>query len=153
MPLFLPTPLHAYGSIGVINGAISQVTNAIAGTFDKITGFANDGTVIRKTTPDNANDKITVSESGDYYINFYCSYTGSVNTEYTAKLYDEASGVPIVGAFTAGRKIGVSNDLGSMSFGDLATLSSGDAVHVRIAADGNSKTFTPEDMSLVIRAA
>lgn len=136
--------LEAYGEIYVSGGAATQVTNAVGGTFDVITGFTTIGASMN-TTPALGPDQITLDEAGDYKVSFAASFSGTNSATITCRAYLDGVAQP---QCSLTRKLGTGGDVGSASFQGIITATAGQVLDVRVTAAGNSKDFIPAEMSL-----
>jgi hypothetical protein len=104
-------------------------------TYVKVTGFT-DNSLAMNTTPDVANDKITLTVPGTYKVEWNCSFASGTN------------GINFFGAvYSAGveqdqihweRKIGTANDVGSASASDYITITGTTDIDCRVRHDGGA---------------
>jgi len=105
--------------------------------------FASDGSA-NVAVADSANDRITLTTAGLYFISFNISYTGSASNavwQFHARLDAVES---VLGAH---RKIGTGSDTGSCGFSGILTATAGQQLTVYAESDSSS-TITPSDMQL-----
>jgi hypothetical protein len=133
-----------YGEIYLHEGSTAQ-SIATGATYTKVDGFMSDG-VSSNCTNDVANDKITVTEDGNYKVECSLSFTGSGTNE-----------IWLGSVFLEGveqdkihfeRKISIGGDIGSTQFGGIVTASAGDDLDIRVRhGDGGAIDFTPSYMN------
>jgi hypothetical protein len=68
--------LGGYGAISTVGASTAQ---GLTTSFAKLTGFTANGLGVN-TTPDHANDQITVLVAGDYEVSFMLQGTGAAGT-------------------------------------------------------------------------
>lgn len=134
-----------YGEI-VLHGGVTAQSIATGATYTKVDGFVTDG-VSSNCTNDAANDKITVTEDGDYKVECSLSFTGSgTNETWLGSVFVEGVEQDKI---HFERKIGVGGDIGSTQFGGIITASAGDDIDIRMRhGDGGALDFTPSYMNL-----
>lgn len=137
---------RAFGEIYCQDESTPQTTDATPGAFDVITGFNANSGLAQNMTEDSANNKLTSVIAGIYFVIFQVSFSGSNTFTYTLHLYVNGVSQNATGCH---RKLG-SVDVGSASFTGLVSVGAGVDIDVRVACDGASKTFTPEDMQLSV---
>jgi hypothetical protein len=140
---FLVSSQGGYGSIFVTGGSTAQV---VSGTPVKMSGFATNG-ISSGTTPDNANDQITISVAGDYDIALLAgSFIGSNGSTPTLDIYinGSPSGLP-----TLTRTLGTPANPGSAATGGQLTLATNDIVTVFVSS--TSTSFTPQEVTLKLK--
>ena len=140
----------SYGEIYVTGGSTTQTTNATPGNYDIITGFntaAGANGASNETTPDKANNKITLNKGGTWYIAFHCAFSGTNSAEIRCRAYVNGSAKTNL---TFVRTLGAAGATGAASFAGFVTgVTSGQDLDVRVTSDGASDSFTPEEMNLV----
>lgn len=113
-----------YGMLYVAAGAAAQ---SLTTTAAKLTGFAANGPNAG-TTPDHANDQLTVGTAGVYLIHGQFSAIGETGTEYTLTLRKNGAAVTeIATGFTASLVVG---DVHSCSFCGLLSCAANDVLTV-----------------------
>jgi hypothetical protein len=100
------------------------------------------------TTPDQANNEITVGTDGVYLIWVSIGFSGSVNTTFQGHL--RVNDVESWAGFH--RKLSAGGDVGSTSFKSLLTLSAGDVLSVYVESDsgGGGASMTPTDAQFIV---
>lgn len=125
-----------YGAISVDDAEVGQslVDKAL---WYKIDQFDADGVALQ-TTPDHANDQITVLAPGVFAISFAFSFNDSANVTYHIAVYID--GV-VDTMLKIQRRIGAGNDVGSATISGLRALGAGQVVDVRVNAGSDNKDF------------
>jgi hypothetical protein len=142
---FTPTDYsdaRAYGSIYVTGNGVGQAM--VAATPAKITQYNANGPSLN-TTPDNANDQITVTNAGDYRI------TGSFSFRCSSPNQDVRFFAAVGGAATnigTQARTGTTNVF-SASFNGIIALGAGAVITV-LATVGSSLTLTVQESHLVV---
>jgi len=142
---FTPTDYsdaRGYGSIYVTGNGVGQAMTAA--TPSKVTQYNANGTSLN-TTPDNANDQITVTNAGDYRI------TGVFAFQCTSPNQDVRFFAAVGGAAT---NIGTqtrtaTTNVFSTSFNGIITLGAGNIITV-LATTSGSTTLTVQESHLVV---
>ena len=142
----VPGSSITHGEIYLSGGTTNQTTNTTADTFDVITVWASNGES-NGTTPDQANNVITLDEAGTYLVGFSVSFSGTVQATFECRAY--VNGVAQTQC-SLERKLGTGGDVGSASFQGIVTATAGQDLDVRVAADTGSDTFTPSEMNLTV---
>lgn len=88
----------AWGQIGVDEGSTTQALTAA--TFAKVSQFDENGQS-KNTTPDHANDKITITNAGLYVVAFSLSATTGAAADLDAAIYWNGSITKIRGEATS----------------------------------------------------
>ena len=135
-----------YGAIFVNDGSTNQVIGT-GTTPVKSTGFTDNG-LSKDCTPDAANDKITITRLGVYWVGCSTSFR-SASSGTVWHITPFLNGVAQV-QLEAHRKVANANDVGdtaSSGFIDVTTVPWD--LDMRVHHDsGGDANFTPEDMSL-----
>jgi hypothetical protein len=133
---------RAYGSIYVTAGAADQAMTI--NTPALLTAFTNNG-ISLNATPDHANDRITVTNAGDYRVtgSFTFLLTGNTNIRFFAAVGGVAS---VVGCATRSKDTGQPFNCG---FNGLLTLGAGAVVTILATASGNV-TLTVTEAHLTV---
>jgi len=115
-----------------LNSPTTQL--GITATPATLTLFDTDG-INSNATPDQANNRITIVEDGDYDIDFSISFSGGNNITYT--LVIAVNGVAQNNGKLQ-RKLGTGGDVGSGSFSCLLSLTAGQHLTVLISSTTNT---------------
>jgi hypothetical protein len=135
-----------YGQIYTEGGAGSQ-TITTAGTYEKVTQFANNGES-RNMTNDQANDQITIDNVGMYLVTVNMSYTGTNNSTITVRI--RWNGVDQT-QIEFQRKLGTGTDVGhSAATGIIDVTSASQNLEVFWTADSNGDALGVVNASLVV---
>lgn len=139
------------GTFASINVHDATMTQSIptGDTYTKFTGFDINGAT-SNCIADATNDKITITKTGIYKVDFSCSFgSGTANTVWRAVVF--VNGVENDQCHFA-RKITTANDLGSASFTGLIDITTASwDVDVRLRHDnGGSVNFITRYADLVI---
>lgn len=139
-----------FGQIYIAGGTGTQNTNATPDTFDLITQFNSDGANGLSTagaTPDKANDKIILVDTGHWLVLWNISFNGaSGSPDYTCSPFLAGTEVSVA---RAGRETS-STDTGNFgSFGIIDNDSASQDLDLRIAANDASKAFEVVEASLL----
>jgi len=142
-----------HGVIYVTIGVTSQTTNASAGTFDVITGFntaagANGGGPATITEAKASNElTIPAGNAGRYKVWWDVSATGTGNA--IIQMYAANDTVEIPGSRRL-RKIGSGGDTGYFGCNGMEFEVDANETDITlyITSNGNSDTFTPQEMML-----
>ena len=150
--------------LGAINMAAANLpfgqlyTSGGSGTQTPGTSFAlmnqwvSDGLSSAGVTPVAASDKITITETGIYWVLFGLSFAGTSGSVVDARLYLDGVQQPQV---SFRRKLGVSGDVGvAPGDGFIDVTAGGVDIDVRVQCDGVADVFDLKEGSLsVIRIA
>ena len=136
-----------YGEISLDDNEDGQ-TLATSGDWYKITQFDTNHEALQ-TTPDHANDKITVLLAGIYAVEFVLSFNGSPNVTYHIVIY--IGGVADT-TLKVQRRIGAGNDVGAAAISGLASIGAGQTVEAYIQADGDNKDFVMGHGNLTVHS-
>jgi hypothetical protein len=140
----LVTVHGVYGGIYIQDGSTPQT--GIDTTPTKMTGWATN-TASAGTTPDQANNQITVGTDGVYLIWASVGFSGSVNTTFQGHL--RVNDIESWAGFH--RKLSAGGDVGSVSFVSLLVLSADDVLSIYIESDaGGGASMTPTDAQLIV---
>ena len=109
-----------YGEIYVHDGATPETIATGAG-YTKCTAFASNG-LSQDTTPDQTNDKITITKAGVYSVECSLSFTGATNSInwFGAVFVDGTEQNQI----HFERKLGIGGDYGSAQIGGFVNVTS-----------------------------
>ena len=92
--LHLPRVLeHDFGGIYTWTGTV-ELGTFTANVFTKITGAFQNDMRYYATTPQYAYDRITLSQTGMYFVNWSLSYLGSSDVNYKVEPYHGGLGTP-----------------------------------------------------------
>lgn len=127
-----------------------SVTLSTIGTTGQDLPFSNDGPD-NGATSDSANNRITINQDGDYYINFHIGFSTVASGDsglYTFVI--QVDGVDSVVEVQT-NKSGTS-DNGSVTTAGILSLTSGDQITVEISSDngGNTDDINIEATALVV---
>ena len=137
-----------FAEIHVHDGSTAQSIATGAG-YVKLTGFAHDGDSAN-CTPDVANDKITITKAGKYFVVGSFSFTsGSVNTTFFCAPF--LNGVE-QDQIHWNRKVATTGDVGAAPFSGIIDVTTAPwDLDVRIRHNqGGSVDFTPVYMNLTV---
>ena len=136
----------AYGAL-FENGGGTVINMATSGTYYQ--WVSSTAGISNNTTPSAASDDITIGAAGAgvYQIGFSVSFSGSTNTTFHWAIFIDGSKKD---ELDLERKIGTSSDIGVVASMALLTLSAGEVLNLRTAADGNTKTVTVNHVSLTL---
>jgi len=140
---FLVSSMGGYGSIYVNGGSTAQT--GITGTPAQMTGFATNG-ISSGTTPDHANDKITILTAGDYLINASASFIGSSSDIFQVEIYNNTTGT----GYAFNRFISAGGDTGDAGCNALITCAANDEISLYISSSTGGTSFTPQEASLIV---
>lgn len=120
----------AYAGIYVSDGSTGQ--NILTGTsYTKLTGFTTNGESYN-CTADAANDKITITKAGKYWVSGSFSFSGSANVTFRICLfYDNTE----ISKIHLARKLGSGGDVGSASFSGILSASANKDIDCRVRHD------------------
>lgn len=138
--------LAAGDAYGTISRNATGGSQTISTAYQKIDQFDTNG-VSSNTTPDQANDKITVDVTGIYEVAFGCSHTGANNTVYTIAIH--VDGVEQANIRTQ-RKLGTGADVGSSARTGILSLTAAEEVDLRVKADSGTPAFDVESIGLFV---
>lgn len=140
----LVTVHGVYGGIYVADGSTPQT--GIDTTPTKITGWTTN-TANAGTTPDQANNQITVGTDGVYVIWVSVGFSGSNNTTFMGHL--RVNDIESYAGFH--RKLSAAGDVGSTSFISLLILSADDILSIYIESDaGGGASMTLADAQFIV---
>lgn len=133
---------RAYGNIYVTAGAAGQALTAATPAL--LTAFTTNG-ISLNTTPDHTNDRITVTNAGDYRVagSFTFQLANNTNIRFFAAVGGVAS---VIGCATRSKDNGQPFNCG---FNGLLTLGAGAVVTVLATASGNA-TLTVQEAHLTV---
>jgi hypothetical protein len=137
-----------FAEIHLHDGSTAQSIPTGVG-YEKIDGFVDNGESAN-CTPDAANDKITITVAGKYFVSGSVSWMSGTNNTifYVAPFLNAVEQDKI----HFNRKVSVAGDVGSASFNgiiDVTTVPWDLDVRVR-HGDGGSVNFTPAYMNLTV---
>lgn len=132
-----------YAEIYVAGGAAGQTPGVSPGV--KVTGFTTNG-LSSGITADAANDKITTTVAGLYYIKIVSAFSGTANADFTFALY--INGSPITGPRLR-RVLGGTGDVGSASLSWIASIGAAQSIEVYAFSSAAGKTFTLVESVLI----
>jgi hypothetical protein len=140
----LVTVHGVYGGVYVADGSTAQT--GIDTTPTKMTGWATN-TDSAGTTPDQANNQITVGTDGVYLVWASVGFSGSVNTTFLGHL--RVNDVESYAGFH--RKLSAGGDVGSASFVSLNSLNADDVLSIYVESDaGGGASMTPVDAQFIV---
>jgi len=135
-----------YGQLYIHDGVGSNV--ASNGAYTKLTQWTNVGISSANVTPDVANDKITISETGIYIVSWQLSLQSSNNVIWEITIF--LGGVHQDWC-EAQRFVGTGTDTGSMAAMGILDITSVPAdIDLRVEPDGASKTISILQGQLVV---
>lgn len=143
---FLVSALGGYGFISVLDGSTADA--GISATPKLVTGFTTNG-VAKDTTPDFANNQITVGVAGDYVIKFQMSFSGTASRTFLFRARVNGA-VSVLGC---SRKLGTGGDVGSCSFEGSLILAADDVVTVYVESTDGGSSITSVDAQLQLNRA
>jgi len=117
----------------------------LSGTPTTLTTFDANG-VSNDSTPDQANNRITVGSSGNYKVSFNIAYSGNNNATYTFQV--NVDGVPQTNGVVF-RKMGTGGDIGSCGLNCLLSLTAGEQVTIEVSTTGSALTAEACVMNLL----
>ncbi len=135
--------LGGYGAIYLHGGSTAQTS--ISATPAKVTGFASNG-ISSGTTPDHANDKITILTAGDYLVAGAVSFSGTLSKTFFVEIYKNSTGTE----YAFERKLGTGGDVGAAPVGGLITLAVNDEISLYVSSSDGGTSFTPQEASLIV---
>jgi hypothetical protein len=122
---------------------------ASATTEYQVTVFDTNG-VSNNATPDHTNDHITITQAGDYLINFTATISNEAGDANLMKLYiKKNNGASVVGSLQFIRVFygwGGEQDVAKLS--GMATLAASDTIEVWVENLQNTQDYTFEDITL-----
>lgn len=129
-----------YGEIYTHEGVGTQVV--ATGVPEILTQFTDNDIASSGVTPDQANNKIILTEAGIYKVTVDLSFSGSNSSSWLVSAYanvDAAGAAEIDGGHIA-RKLGTGGDVGAVSFSTLYEVGEGETVDIEvwIESDGNN---------------
>jgi hypothetical protein len=140
----LVTVHGVYGGIYIQDGSTPQT--GIDTTPTKMTGWAAN-TASAGTTPDQANNQITVGTDGVYLIWASVGFSGSNNTTFEGHL--RIDDIESYAGFH--RKLSAAGDVGSASFLSINILSADDVLSIYVESDaGGGASMTPADAQFIV---
>jgi len=144
---FTPTDYsdaRAYGNIYVTGGATAQAM--ASGVQALLTAYDTNG-ISLNTTPDHVNDRITVTNAGDYRITGSFTFRSSVSTpiEFAAAVGG------VAGVIRGALRVRDVNQPLYVAFNGLVALGAGAVVTVRVTASGNTNLTVTESHLTVER--
>lgn len=138
--------LIEYGQIYTDAGAGSQTLSN--GSFTLLNQFDSNGQSSSEVTPDASNNKITVTNTGIYFVSFSLSFSGTGSVEWEGHVYWNNTVIPQC-AFK--RKLGTSGDIGTVATQGIVDVTVGSTdFDVRVEPDGASKDIAVAKASLNI---
>lgn len=145
-----PTPTdysdaRGYGSVYVTGGAAAQ---ALASGVQSLLTAYNANGISLNTTPDHVNDRITVTNAGDYRVTGSFTFQSSAtNTNLT---FAAAVG-GVAGSIKCAARATTANQPFNCGFSGLVTLGAGAIVTVLVTASGNTNLTITESQLTVER--
>ncbi len=138
---FVVSIMGVYGSIVIENGSTSQAF--ASGVPEVMTEWTGNG-LSAGTTPDEANNKITILHDGVYEVKFHCSFQGNnpIVNEFELRVDGVATGLKCQRKTT-------SADIGSCSFVGHVSLTANEELSIWFEGDGASN-FTAVEAGLVV---
>lgn len=134
-----------YGTVYVDEGVTAQT--GIGTSIVLLENFATNGPSSGSVTPDFANNKITLTNAGDYLVLGVLSFSGTNNAEFHFHAYLDAVKQPQIGTR---RKIGAGGDIGSASMAGIVSVTAGQEVTVRVNASASGKSLTLDVASVIV---
>lgn len=140
------TPRYQYAEI------YTQESDAVSigsiGTTPVVVPFANNGPD-ETAVADSANNRITLTNAGTYYVVFTCSFSTAAAGDaglYEFKLLDDGVAVHLAGS----RQMSGSSDTGGVGFSGIITVGAGSQLTVQVESDegGNSDDINIYHMNL-----
>jgi hypothetical protein len=98
---------------------------------------------------DKANNRLTVSVDGTYFVFAQFGFSGSVATEY--HFHGMKNAATHINELGTHRKIGTGGDVGSCSMGALITLTANDYIQVYVEADSSASVTVEAAQFLAIK--
>lgn len=141
----LATNLNSFGSIYVTGGSTGQVPDVDPGEL--VTGFTTNGLDAGSVTAVAASDKITVGETGNYFVSLSCSFSGTANATFT--FYVKVGG-SIVAGLRLVRKLGGGGDVGSACLQGIVSATAADDIEVFVFGGTAPDSFTLVEANLVV---
>jgi len=109
--------------------------------------WATNGLSFGDMTPDQANNKITVTNTGVYLVTASMSFTGTTNSIVSGAIF--WNGVEQVVQFS--RKLGTGSDIGVIAMVGMIDVTTGATdVDMRVKCDGGADVFVLVEGSLVL---
>lgn len=136
---------HAY--LSVTGGSASQ--SLTGSTWTKVTQFTAEVAYNSTTTASHSNDKITLTNAGQYMATWMCTFTGSTTSEYRLAIYWNGSIVLAPAIITTSS---TDEHVVTVSVPVSATLASKD-VEAYVHADGDKAFAVKESVLTVTRVA
>ncbi|MCP4899951.1 MAG: hypothetical protein GY906_23530 [bacterium] len=135
-----------YGEIYVTAGGDTQ-DFPTAGSYVKLDQFTVNGPS-RNATPDHTNDIITVDNVGIYLVSFQTSFSGTLNSTWTIKVYWNGVAQEQV---RCTRKLGTGGDVGACgSTGIVIVTTAATDFDLRATADSNGDDLVLVDGQLTV---
>lgn len=136
----------SYGEIYVAGGAVPQ-SFSVVNTFYKIAAFSTNG-LANGVTPDAANDRVTISTTGVYLIQFFITFTDSNNKTFSFRCYNETTGAAY--ANTVVRSHSQSTNPMFIAASAFVQAAAGDNLIVQGACETSSTTVTISDANFAL---
>lgn len=141
---FLVSALGGYGHLYCAEGSISQTASVLA---SKLTAWNNNG-ASSQTTPDHANDQITVGVGAVYLVMMSASLRADAGR--TVKLQVYKNSVEQTG-ISAEHNAQSSNDITTLSVSGVVTCSANDVISVYVSSSVDFVTVTVSEASLTVK--
>lgn len=138
-----------YGCLNVYDNGTPESTSDA--TPRKITAFSVDG-ISSNTTPSNADDYITVSESGAFKVDLNVSFSGTGNSTYKIQIYVYDSGATfwVYSGFQLTRRLEAGGEVDRVTVSGIMPLNANDRIAAyQSTADGSSITIVDCTLSVV----
>jgi len=142
-PEYLMKGTTKYGVMSVEGGAVAEST--VDATPRQITAWVTNG-ASNGTTPDQANDHITIDTAGVYLVIACVSFSGSASKTFRIEIYLDTTGTN----FSCIRKLGSGGDVGSASVMGLVTCTASQEISVYQSSTDGGTAMTVSDASLAV---
>jgi hypothetical protein len=134
-----------FGQVYTSGGSGTQVPNT---SYALMTQWDSDGVSSADITPAAASNKITVTNSGHYFVAFQVSFAGTTSSVVSAAVF--WNGVE-QSQVTVQRKLGTGSDVGSGSaFGIVDVTSGATDIDLRVKCDGATDDFDLKEGQLLV---
>ena len=134
----------SFGMIYTTGGSGSQTPGT---SYVKLTQFGADGLSSGNVTPDAANDKITMTDTGIYFVSYQVSFEGSNSEPVMMRVYWNSVAQTHM---TFRRVLGAGGDCGSASIIGVIDVTTGATdLEVYVKTDAGSKTVDVKEAQLM----
>jgi len=135
-----------FGQIYTDAGSGSQTLSS--GSYATLSQFDSNGPSSSLVTPDAANNKITVTGTGFYYVTFSLSFSGTGSTTWEGHVFWNGTEEANI-AFK--RRVGSGGDIGVIAAAGIIDVTTGSTdFDVRVQPDGASKDIVVEEAQLCV---